>query len=307
MIEFINAKINIGLNILRRRSDGYHDLSTFFYPIGVHSGSCINPDPFCDILEIVPSYISSDDFVFSFSGRAVDCPESDNLVCRAARLFADELRSLPNVVNLFSIPESPLSLSISLDKHLPDGAGLGGGSADASFALSALNEYFNNPFSQDSLARMALSLGADCPFFIYNSPAFASGVGEKLSPSDITLKGYWLAVVKPPVYVSTREAFAGIKPRIPDVDLRQALRLPISDWHRYVVNDFECSIFPKYPVLQRVKESLYEADALYASMSGSGSSIYGIFESEDSARSAVDKATSLYDVNPSAFSSVLLL
>lgn len=298
MIQFVNAKINIGLNIIRRRPDGYHDLQTLFYPIGLHSGTPENPDPFCDILEIVPG-MTSRGFSFSFAGRKVDCPEDKNLVCRAARLFAEKYAEKR---------ELELSgFSIELEKHLPDGAGLGGGSADASFTLRMLNELSGAPFSSEELEAMALTLGADCPVFITNVPAFGEGVGEKLTPSDTALDGMWLALVKPDVYVSTREAFSGVTPEMPAVPLAEALQRSIEEWRHCVFNDFERSIFPLHPELAAVKESLYRSGALYASMSGSGSSLYGIFPTEKTARRAVADALSAIGENPAAFSSVLKL
>lgn len=266
MIRFVNAKLNIGLHITRRRPDGYHDLETVFYPVGKHNGTPLNPEPFCDILEITPAPVTS----FSWSGRGIDCPEEDNLVCRAAKLFADEFEGLP--------------MHVHLDKHLPDGAGLGGGSADASCVLTMLNELNGSPADTSRLERLALRLGADCPVFIHNQPAYAEGVGEKLQPVPAMLDGYWCVIVKPSVHISTREAFAGIVPREGRIDLRQAIARPVSEWRDTVVNDFEASLFPKYPVLDEIKQQLYRLGADYASMSGSGSAIYGIFADAATAR-----------------------
>lgn len=282
MITFVNAKINIGLQIVRRREDGYHDLHTLFYPVGIYAGTPVNPTEFCDILEVAPSEHSG--IHFKFTGREVDCPEEKNLVCRAARLFFEEKGE-----SLLAAIEAP-GLLIQLDKHLPDGAGMGGGSADASFTLKALNSMLRSeerlPDSQ--LAEMALSLGADCPFFIYNRPMLGEGVGEKLEDVDIDLSGCWLVIVKPRVYVSTREAFAGVTPHEAGFDLRELARRPISEWRAVVHNDFEDSIFPLYPELGQIKERIYDAGALYVSMSGSGSSIYGIFDYKEKAQQMVN-------------------
>ncbi|MDE6637020.1 MAG: 4-(cytidine 5'-diphospho)-2-C-methyl-D-erythritol kinase, partial [Muribaculaceae bacterium] len=173
MVKFINAKLNLGLNIVRKREDGYHDLETVFYPIGVHNGTPENPEPFCDILEIIPSEKTE----FVFTGREVDCPLEKNLVYKAWKIFKDNYPELKDY-------------KIHLEKHLPDGAGLGGGSADASGVLLMLNELSGNPFKNEELLEMALCLGADCPFFILNRPCYAEGVGEILEPIDLDLSGW---------------------------------------------------------------------------------------------------------------------
>lgn len=261
MIGFVNAKINIGLQIVNRREDGYHDLQTVFYPIGVHGGKPENPVQFCDILEVL--CIGSNGLDIDLMGRKVDCPLEKNLVYKAAKLLLGENEGC----------------RIILDKHLPDGAGLGGGSADAAFTLRMINEeVLKSRYSEDELAAFALKLGADCPFFIYNRPMYAEGVGEKLEGIKLDLSGKWLLVVKPAVYVSTKEAFAGIEPKPGDYDLRKLNDLPIEEWQGVVKNDFEDSIFPKHPILKDIKDRIIEGGALYSSMSGSGSSIYGIFD-----------------------------
>lgn len=276
MIQFVNAKINIGLQIVARRPDGYHDLNTIFYPVGRLNGTPECPQPFCDILEITCSERDS----FVVGGLHVDCPPEKNLVCRALALFRSELGN-----------ESTPGFAITLEKHIPDGAGLGGGSADASFTLRMLNDLCGAPFTDCELAAMALRLGADCPVFIANRPAFGEGVGEKLSPVEERLGGMWCVVVKPPVYVSTREAFAGITPRRPEVDLRTAYARPIEEWRDLITNDFEISIAANHPEILRVKERLYADGAIYASMSGSGSSLYGLFrDSRTAEEAAADSA-----------------
>ena len=244
MIAFVNAKINLGLQIVRRREDGYHDLRTIFYPVGLYAGQPENPVAFCDILEIVP-VTSNSRFSFITTGRAVDCPVEKNLVWRAADLYFKR----------FAHPD--LSVDIHLEKHLPDGAGMGGGSADAAFTLRLLRELDQAPLPDDeTLARAALELGADCPFFILNRPAYAEGVGECLSPIDINLAGKWIAVAKPDVFVSTREAFAGVSPAMPEFDLRSLPSIPVERWREALVNDFEKSIFPIHPNLEMIKEEL---------------------------------------------------
>lgn len=272
MIQFINAKLNLGLNIVSRRPDGYHDLETVFYPVGVHNGTPRNPEPFCDILEISPS--ASTDFIFT--GRTVDCPLEKNLVFKAWRLFKDCFRDLPH-------------FSVRLEKHLPDGAGLGGGSADASFVLKSLNQLSGYPFSDFQLADMALRLGADCPFFIYNAPCFATGVGEVLTPCRLDLSGWWALLVKPEVSVSTKEAFAGVVPRRPARSLVDIVRLPVEEWNGLMVNDFEASIFPNHPILSSIKGALLEEGAAFASMSGSGSTVFGLFRDREAAAVAMNQ------------------
>ena len=290
MIAFVNAKINLGLQIVRRREDGYHDLRTIFYPVGLYAGQPENPVAFCDILEIVP-VTSNSRFSFITTGRAVDCPVEKNLVWRAAYLYFKR----------FAHPD--LSVDIHLEKHLPDGAGMGGGSADAAFTLRLLRELDQAPLPDDeTLARAALELGADCPFFILNRPAYAEGVGECLSPIDINLAGKWIAVAKPDVFVSTREAFAGVSPAMPEFDLRSLPSIPMERWREILVNDFEKSIFPIHPNLELIKEEFYRLNAIYASLTGSGSCIYAIFDDEDLAKVALQ----ILDARPDIVSTYLL-
>ncbi len=211
----------------------------------------------------------------------MECPQVKNLVWRAAELF---FAALPQ--------ESDFSVNISLDKHLPDGAGMGGGSADAAFTLAMLADLAKEHVSVGTvppdaeLAEMALRLGADCPFFLLNRPAYAEGVGEKLHPVPLDLSGKWLVVVKPDVSVSTREAFAGVTPKAATFDLRTLPSLPIVEWREVVHNDFEDSIFPRYPQFAEIKSALYATGALYASLTGSGSCLYGIYSDCDSAEVA---------------------
>ena len=288
MIKFVNAKINLGLNIVRKREDGYHDLETVFFPVGIESGMPQQPEAFDDILEVTINKKRTSGCRFQLMGRRIDCPPEKNLVVKATTLF------LKAFIDRYGGLDEIGLFDIMLDKHLPDGAGLGGGSADASFALVTLNELTGGRFSQDELAAMALKLGADCPFFIYNEPCFGEGVGEVLTPVDIDLKGNWLLIVKPDVYISTKEAFAGITPRQPGFDLRFLPHLPLERWREMVVNDFEESVFPGHPELGELKDAISASGAVYASMSGSGSSIYGIFTDGDAARSARDRLSSTY-------------
>ncbi len=266
MIKFVNAKLNLGLNIVRKRPDGYHDLETVFYPVGLHNGTPQNQEPFCDILEITPS----DRTDFLFSGRVVDCPLEKNLVYKAWKVYKEEYPALGEYV-------------IRLEKHLPDGAGLGGGSADASFVLLMLNELCGYPFGKERLAEMALRLGADCPFFIYNRPCYAEGVGERLEPIDLDMSGWWCLLVKPDISISTKEAFAGVHPGHPEKPIKEIMKLDVEEWQGLMVNDFEASLFPNYQVLEDIKRGLIEQGASYASMSGSGSTVFGLFRKREDA------------------------
>lgn len=250
MVGFPNAKINIGLNIHSKRTDGYHNLQTVFYPINL-----------CDILEVVaPARQTQDELILS--GLPIDGKTEDNLVLKAVRALRKEA-DFPFV-------------QIHLFKNIPFGAGLGGGSADASYTLRLLNEKFCLGKSVNDLAKVAITLGADCPFFLYNKPMYATGIGEDLSPIDLDLKAYQLILVMPHVYVSTRDAFAGIVPEEKPFML-DVLQLSPDLWRDKIGNDFEKTVFTKHPILANIKEKLYQSGALYASMSGSGSVIYGIF------------------------------
>ena len=269
MLKFISAKINLGLNIVGKRPDGYHLLQTIFVPVGRFNGTPSCPYPFCDILEIVPTSDGSDSF--EIIGTPVDCPAEENIVWKALLLFR---RNLPEGV---SWP----GFRVILSKHIPFGAGLGGGSADAVATLSLLDEFFGGILPPLLLAEMALSLGADCPFFLHNSPCLAEGVGEILHPVSLNLDGKWLLLCKPPFGIPTKEAFAGISPQENPTDLRLAAAQPMHKWNGLITNDFEAIVFPRHSMLRDLKEALSSAGALFASMSGSGSTIYGIFPSED--------------------------
>ncbi len=268
MIKFVNAKLNLGLNIVRKRPDGYHDLETVFYPVGKYNGTPENPEPFCDILEITPANNTE----FRFTGRKVDCPLEKNLVYKAWKLFKEECPALGEYL-------------ITLEKHLPDGAGLGGGSADASAVLCMLNELSGSPFNVEKLATMALKLGADCPFFIYNRPCYAEGVGEKLEPIDLDLSGWWCLLVKPEISISTKEAFAGVTPSKPTTSLKEIVRLDVEEWQGKMVNDFEASLFTNHIELSIIHDILIVNGAEYVAMSGSGSTVFGLFRTKDEALS----------------------
>ena len=261
MITFPNAKINLGLNIVERRADGYHNLETVFYPI-----------PLTDVLEIVPS--QGADSTLTCYGNVVNCPVESNLVMRAYRLMKSE----------FGLPP----VDIHLYKHIPDGAGLGGGSSDASHTLTMLNEMFDLQVPQERLAELAATLGADCPFFVYNRPMQATGVGDVLTPVDVNLSDKTLVVVKPPERVPTAEAYAHVTPQPPVLLARDVVHLPLAMWDGALKNDFEPSVFDKHPRLWLIKAALLDAGAQYAAMSGSGSAIYGIFDSANLAEGLAD-------------------
>lgn len=281
-MQFVNAKLNIGLQIVSRRKDGYHNLQTIFYPIGIGSGSASNPARFADMIEIIPNP-DAPGISLRIIGRNVDCPMEKNLVYRAAEAWLAETGA-------------ERGADITLVKNLPDGAGMGGGSADASFTLIELNriamKFGVSPLPPDRMKRLALSLGADCPFFLINRPAYAQGIGEDLSPVSLDLSAYRFVVVKPSVYVSTREAFSGISPHAASCNLVEAVALPPEEWRNMIHNDFEDSIFPLHPELGTIKNALYQAGAVYASLTGSGSALYGIFDSKQSAVAAADLFTS---------------
>lgn len=254
MILFPNAKINIGLNIVARRVDGYHEIETVFYPV-----------PWCDILEIVPATTSQT--TLTISGRQIDCPAEKNLVIKAYNCVAGS----------YDIPD----VDIYLRKMIPDGAGLGGGSSDAAFTIKGLNEMFSLGMSDEEMAEMASTIGADCPFFIYNRPTYATGIGTTFTPIDLTLNDYCIVIVKPMVSVPTKEAYAGVTPAPPLHSLTSSITLPATQWDKLIVNDFEASIFPQHPIIKQIKDRLVSLGAVYASMSGSGSSVFGIFSGYD--------------------------
>lgn len=253
MITFPNAKINIGLNIVEKRADGYHNLETVFYPI-----------PVKDALEFVPS--KKGETSFCLSGIDVDGDAESNLVMKALRLLEKD----------FEIPP----LEIHMEKAIPFGAGLGGGSADAAFMLKMLNQAFQLHLSDEQLEVYAAKLGADCAFFIKNKPVFATGIGNVFEPIDVSLKGYFLVLVKPDIHVSTPMAYSLVKPHAPEYPIKEWLKRPIEEWKERVLNDFELSVFTKFPAIGEIKDELYRQGALYASMSGSGSSVFGLFDKQ---------------------------
>ncbi len=258
MIVFPNAKINLGLNITAKRPDGYHDLETVFYPIPLEDALEVGPltDPTGDGSELE----------LHCNGIPIEGDPSDNLIVKAYRLLKEEFRLPP--------------VRVYLQKQIPTGAGMGGGSADATFMLKLLNDQFHLHLTDSRLEELSARLGADCAFFVRNTPVFAGGIGNVFSPVTLSLQGYWLAVVKPDVFVSTREAFSKVTPRKPRRSVREIVGLPVGEWRELLVNDFEESVFSVHPAIGAVKQRLYDLGALYASMSGSGASVYGIFANE---------------------------
>lgn len=250
MIVYPHSKINLGLHILRKREDGFHDIETLFYPLRLS-----------DALEIIPA--SDDKTEFSSSGIPIPGSAEGNLCLQAWELLQKH-HNIPPV-------------KIHLHKVIPIGAGLGGGSSDAAFALKLINDLFEADIPEELLFEYATQLGSDCSFFLSGQPALASGRGEILKPFDLSLKGYYLVLVSPPVHVSTAGAYAGINPSMPETSLEDVLALPVKKWKGLLVNDFEHSVFEKHPEIKEIKNQLYESGALYACMSGSGASVFGIF------------------------------
>ena len=253
MILFPNAKINLGLQVLSKREDNFHNLETLMHPVGL-----------CDILEFLPS--SEKETIFKLSGIPVSGDIIENLIFKAYMMLKDGY-NLPN-------------LKIHLHKMIPAGAGLGGGSSDAAFMLKGLNKMFDLKLSVVELKNYASALGSDCSFFIDNIPALASLKGEKLTATINYLKNYKILLFYPGFPVSTTEAYKGIVPDADRKSLSFFLEKGVANWKTNLSNDFEQSVFEKYPVLGNMKEELYECGAVYASMSGSGSVVYGIFEKD---------------------------
>lgn len=258
MILFPNCKINLGLYITSKRYDGYHNLETVFYPV-----------PIIDALEVIEDKNPNPGGIqFSTSGLEIGGDFSNNLCVKAYYLLKKDFPGLPPV-------------QMHLHKSIPMGAGLGGGSSDGAFTLLLLNQKFNMGLSESSLVEYALELGSDCPFFIVNKPCAAKGRGEILQVIDLDLKGYTLVLINPGIHISTREAFRSITPIQPAMDLISVVSEPVESWKESLQNDFEQGIFTIHPVLAEIKSALYHAGAIYAAMSGSGSTLYGLFKDNE--------------------------
>jgi 4-diphosphocytidyl-2-C-methyl-D-erythritol kinase len=254
MVLFPNCKINLGLHITRKREDGYHDLETVFYPIGIK-----------DVLEIIQAPNPQEPFSFSNTGLAIQGNPTDNLCAKAYQLLKKDYPQMP-------------SIQLHLHKQIPMGAGLGGGSADGAFALKLLNQLFHLDISEEQLIQYALALGSDCPFFIINQASLGKGRGEILERLTLDLSQYHFLIVNPGIHIGTGWAFSQITPKPAEHSLISLINQPIATWKEHLVNDFEAPVMVAYPEITQIKNALYQAGALYASMSGSGSTLYGIFE-----------------------------
>jgi 4-diphosphocytidyl-2-C-methyl-D-erythritol kinase len=254
MIAFPNCKINLGLNIIAKRSDGYHDLETVFYPL-----------PLKDIAELIAA---DKETQFSVSGLKVKGTTEENLCFKAYGLLKKDFPQLPPV-------------KMHLHKVIPMGAGLGGGSADGAFTISLINKKFNLGLSDDKLSQYAMQLGSDCPFFIKNKPCFATGRGEILEQIDLDLSAYKIVVVHPSIHINTAWAFSVINPKSPIKSIREIIKQPVSSWKNELRNDFEEPVFLKFPEIKNIRDIFYNAGAVYASMTGSGSAVFGIFKREE--------------------------
>jgi 4-diphosphocytidyl-2-C-methyl-D-erythritol kinase len=254
MILFPNAKINIGLNITEKRPDGYHNIQSAFYPVAL-----------CDALELIENTEKdAEPITTGFSGIEIPGNASDNLCYKAYYLIAND----------YTLPK----IKVHLHKHIPIGAGLGGGSADAAFFIRLLNDKFELGLAWGEMHHYARQLGSDCSFFITNKPAFVEGKGDQYEPIQLSLKGYYLVLVYPHIHINTAKAYSGVKPKAPIRSLEEDLKLPVEQWKNFIHNDFENSVFIQVPELKKIKEQLYMSGAIYAAMSGSGSTVYGIFK-----------------------------
>jgi 4-diphosphocytidyl-2-C-methyl-D-erythritol kinase len=253
VVSFPNCKINLGLNIISKRPDGFHDLETVFYPIAIN-----------DVLEIVQQHETTG-INFTATGLPIDGDTASNLCIKAYHLLKKGFPNLP-------------AINMHLHKNIPMGAGLGGGSADGAFALKMLNEKCGLNLSEHQLIQYALQLGSDCPFFILNQPCFAEGRGEKLQPLSLDLSAYQFVIINPGIHINTGWAFSQLAPKQAAKPVKAIIAQPIDTWQKELVNDFEAPVFSAHPEIRTIKENLYTQGAVYASMSGSGSTVYGIFE-----------------------------
>ena len=250
------AKINLGLNVVERRPDGYHNLETVFYPVQI-----------CDALEVFEmdeQFPSAVDCDLKVTNIHIDGDEQKNLVVRAYNLLKQDFPALPRI-------------HAHLYKGIPTQAGMGGGSSDCGFMITLLNQMFKLGLSDEQMIQYAARLGADCAFFILNKPCYAEGIGEKLEPIGLDLSGWYLAIVRPAIPVSTKEAFSLITPQHPALNCRDVVMQPVETWRDRLTNDFEKSVFALHPEIGAIKDRLYDMGAVYAAMSGSGSSLFGLF------------------------------
>lgn len=264
MITFPNAKINLGLNIVEKRTDGYHNIETVFYPINLQ-----------DALEVNRLENADGPYRLRVKGNPLDGRPEDNLVVKAYLLLRDK----------YHLP----SVDIHLFKHIPTGAGLGGGSADGAYMIKILNEKFKLGLSLKEMEQYAVQLGADCAFFIQNQPAFATGIGNIFEPVKISLSDYCLVLVKPDISVPTAVAYTHITPHHPEKSIKEIICQPVETWKDELLNDFEQPVFAQYPEIAAIKDKMYDLGAVYASMSGSGSAVFGIF------RQRIDNIDAIFD------------
>ena len=258
MITFPLAKINLGLNVVNKREDGYHDLETVFYPIPIYDALEIHP-----MDDAFPSDVDCD---LKTSNIKIEGDEQNNLVVKAYKLIS----------SVYKVPR----IHAHLFKGIPTQAGMGGGSSDCAFMIRLLNDTFNLNMDEQEMIGYAAHLGADCPFFIISKPAYAEGIGELLEPISLDLKGWHIAIVKPDIPVSTKEAFSLVNPQRPGTSCKDIVKMPVENWRKYLTNDFERSVFSLYPEIASIKDKLYSLGAVYAAMSGSGSSVFGLFKNE---------------------------
>ena len=261
MLVFSNCKINLGLNVINKRLDGFHNLKTVFYPIN-----------WLDALEVIEDDRSKNGFNFSQSGLTIDVPIENNLIYKAWQLITNKTKIPPIKVNLV--------------KRIPMGAGLGGGSSNAAYFITLINSKFDLGFSSDDMIQLSAQIGSDCAFFINNKPVFAEGKGDELSSININLNQYYILLVFPNIYCNTKDAFNHLIYQTPTIELKTIIeKMPIGEWKNYLVNDFEQSIFLKHPKIKELKELFYSEGAVYSSMSGSGSCVFGIFDQEPNLKS----------------------
>ena len=258
MITHPIAKINLGLNVVEKRPDGYHNLETVFYPVRIYDA--------IEVFEMAADFPSEVDCDLKITNIHIDGDEQRNLVVRAYQLLKRDFPQLPRI-------------HVHLYKGIPTQAGMGGGSSDCGYMLTLLNRQFGLSLSDEQLIGYAARLGADCSFFILNKPCYAEGIGEKLQPISLDLSGWYLAIVRPDIPVSTKEAFSLITPQHPEKNCRDVVMQPVETWRDVLTNDFEKSVFALYPKIGQIKQRLYDLGAVYAAMSGSGSSIFGLFQS----------------------------
>lgn len=252
MVCFSNCKINIGLYIVQKRIDGFHNINTVFVPL-----------PLYDVLEVLPS----DNMDLTVYNQKIPGKKSENIVIKAYQLLQKKYHLAP--------------VHIHLLKNIPIGAGLGAGSANGAYTLQLLNEYFSLQISKNELLEMALELGSDCPFFIENKPVYATQRGEIFTPIDLNLNPYKLVIINPGIHISTLWAFQQVQPTAPKFDLLEAIQHPMQDWKNLISNDFEPAVLSQYPAIQQIKETLYQQGAQYASLSGTGSTVYGFFNKKE--------------------------